>query len=326
MLPIATRLPDQLRQMQTLRRQARGQRMDVIHTHTTRATYYGLLLGQRTRTPVVATLHSLTHDLVYRRLLPRGANRMIAVSEAQRKYLVEQNIPAPYLRAVYNGTDMLKQAAHFPRNGTACSVRAELNLPLQTPLIGLINDVGDTKGHPLLVAAIPEILEHCPSAHFIFVGCKHADTYARLVETAIWPAIKDRLHFLGIRSDIARLLAAMDVLTVPSQWETFGLVVIEAMAMGTPVVAARVGGIPEIVVEGETGLLVERDAAAFARAVVSLLQNPARRASMGLAGQARVQERFTADVMLDRIEDVYGEAVQSRYSRRVRKVIPTCQE
>ena len=324
--PIAENLPDKLRQLQSLSRQARAQPVDVIHAHTTRAAYYGVLLGQRAQTPVVATLHSLTHDLVYRRLLPRRANRMIAVSEAQQKRLVEQNIPASYLRAVYNGTDMLDQAARLNRGEAASAVRAELNLPLPTPIIGLIGDVGEAKGHPLLLSAIPEILAHCPSAHFVFVGHRHADAFACLLETATRLGITDRLHFLGARSDIARLLASMDILAVPSRWETFGLVVIEAMAMGTPVVAARVGGLPEIVVDGETGVLVERGPAAFAQALVALLQNPSRRARMGMAGQARVQELFTADAMLDRIEDVYEEAVQARHGWRARRVVPAWQE
>ena len=326
MQPIAECIPDRLSQLQSLSRQARVQPVDVIHTHTTRATYYGFLLGQRAQVPVVATLHSLTHDLVYRRLLPRHANRMIAVSEAQRTYLVEQNIPASYLRTIYNGTDMLDQFTTFRRHEVACALRAELNLPLLTPLIGLLGDVGEAKGHPLLLAAVPEIIAGCPSAHFVFVGCKHADAYARLVETAARLGVSGCLHFLGVRSDIARLLTAMDVLAVPSRWETFGLVVIEAMAMGTPVVAARVGGLPEIVVDGETGVLVERGPAAFAQALVALLQNPSRRARMGMAGQARVQELFTADAMLDRIEDVYEEAVQARHGWRARRVVPAWQE
>lgn len=323
---IEVRSQDRLRQLGTLTRQARRQPFDVIHTHTTRAAYYGLLLGYRPQTPVVATLHSLTHDLVYRRLLPRGANRMIAVSEAQRKSLVDQRLPSLYLRAIYNGTDMLDHAARLNRSAAACAVRAELNLSSQAQLIGLIGDVGEAKGHPLLLASVPKIIARCPSAHFVFIGYKHEDACARLMQTALRSGVADRLHFLGVRPDIARLLASMDVLAVPSRRETFGLVVIEAMSMGIPVVAANVGGIPEIVADGETGLLVERDPAAFAQALVALLTSPARRAQMGQAGHKRVQERFTADTMIDRIEDVYCEAAHTRRTLRTGKVSAAWQE
>ncbi len=124
--------------------------------------------------------------------------------------------------------------------------------------------------------------------------------------------VSDLLRFTGYRRDVQRLMKAMDVITVPSEIEAFGMVIIEAMAMGKAVVGARVGGIPEVIVEGETGLLMERTPAALAEAVVELLKDPGRRAAMGAAGQVLVSTHFTVNVMTNNMEALYREMLESK--------------
>ena len=313
---LAQRPAGRARQILVLARQARRERVQIVHTHTTRATYLGLLLGYVTRVPVVATLHSLTHDVVYRRLMPRKANRILTVSDALRQTLLQQKVPAQYVQTVYNGTDFLESAAGLDRSQAAQSLREELRLPDDAPLVGLVGAVGEEKGHPLLVQAVPAILAECPRTHFVFAGHIHAHAHARLLQTAARLGIADRLHFLGVRHDMPRLLAAFDVLTIPSEWETFGMVAIEAMAVGTPVVAARVGGLAEIIAQGHCGILVEREPVVLAQAVVSLLHDPPRRARLGEAGQCRVEERFGATTMADNMEAVYRDVLQGGHVMR----------
>lgn len=309
---LATRPAKRVQQIIALAQQVRRDGIQVIHTHTTRATYIGLAVAQVARVPIVATLHSLTHDLVYRRLLPRKPHRMLAVSDALRQTLIEQKVPAGYVQTVYNGTDFLEAAANLDRAQAARFVRAELALPTDAPLVGLVGDIGKEKGHPLLLEAVPAILAACPLAQFVFVGHIHVEAHARLLQTARSMKVTDHLHFLGVRHDMARLLAAFDVLTIPSEWETFGMVAIEAMAVGTPVVAAHVGGLSEIIVQEQSGVLVARDPSSFAQAVIALLHDPSRRARISRAAQCRVQERFSVSTMVGNVEAIYGEVSQSR--------------
>lgn len=120
--------------------------------------------------------------------------------------------------------------------------------------------------------------------------------------------IAKRVRVTGQREDVSRLMAGMDVVAVPSQMEAFGMVSIEAMALSKPVVAARVGGIPEVVVDGKTGFLVEREPVALAQAILALLRNPERAAAMRKAGQARGNSHFTAARMTDRFACLYAKS------------------
>ena len=124
--------------------------------------------------------------------------------------------------------------------------------------------------------------------------------------------VAQRLRYAGVRNDVPRLMDAMDIVTVPSQIESFGMVIIEAMARGKPVVAARVGGIPELVTHEETGLLVDRRPNQLADALVSLLQDPARRIAMGIKGRERARMRFSADIMVNNIENLYCEIAKQK--------------
>jgi glycosyltransferase involved in cell wall biosynthesis len=118
--------------------------------------------------------------------------------------------------------------------------------------------------------------------------------------------------FTGFRGEIPALLAELDVLVLPSLWEGFGLVLLEAMAAGRPVVASRVGPIPEVVLHGETGLLVEPgEPEPLAAALIELLEHPTLAARLGAAGRRRVREHFTLDRMVAETEALYEEVLHS---------------
>jgi glycosyltransferase involved in cell wall biosynthesis len=166
------------------------------------------------------------------------------------------------------------------------------------------------KGHPILVDAARSIVRQCPRAHFVFVGHAEPGIQQALWERATEDGIEDRLRFTGVRDDIPRLMEAIDVVTLPSRNEACSMAIIEAMAMGKPVVATRTGGNPELVMDRATGLLVERTPDALSEAITSLLRDPARRREMGRAGQTRARSLFSATAMVQNIETLYGQILQ----------------
>jgi glycosyltransferase involved in cell wall biosynthesis len=166
------------------------------------------------------------------------------------------------------------------------------------------------KGHRVLFDALPAIVARVPNVHVRLVGHEELSTVAELREYAEQRGVADRVTFEGFRSAVD-VMADFDVFVLPSLWEGFGLVLLEAMAAGRPVVASAVGPIPEIVVDGVTGLLVPPgDAAALAAAITRLLTDPDLAAAFGRAGRARVEAEFGLDTMVARTQALYEELVE----------------
>lgn len=313
-LPGGLRLRPFIANMSKYLQVIRNQNFDVIHSHMTRAAYCAALLGGLTRTPVVASVHTITHDIVYRRILPFGKNRIVCVSDFLRNSMLRQHIPPQYLKRVYNATDYLPKTDGIVSSADSeaepCAVRAELEMPADAEIVGLFGH-GDRKGISLLIRAAREISRHRPRAQFVFVGHILAEVEHSFQTLAASEGVKTLVRFTGSRTDIPRLMRAMDIITLPSEMETFGMVLIEGMALGKPVVGTNVGGIPELIRDKETGLIVEQTPEALSAAIIGLLEDPAGRAAMGEAGQARVRDCFSVDRMTTNFELLYREMLCS---------------
>jgi glycosyltransferase involved in cell wall biosynthesis len=286
----------------TIRSFARRHEIDLIHTHLTRATYMGYLAGMISKVPVVSTVHVWSRDFAYR-YLPRHNHWYVAVSDYMRGVLLDRGLPASRVQTVYNGTQFA--APDFLIPAGALSVRAELGLPADSELIGLFGRVDAFKGHPILVRAVRSIVAHCPRAYFVFVGHAEPGIQQALWEMASSDGFSDRLRFTGVRDDVPRLMEAMDVITLPSLTEACSMAIIEAMAVGKPIVATRAGGNLELVQDGVTGLLVERTPESLAKAITELMLNPTRRVAMGEAGKQRADKSFSASAMALNMESLY---------------------
>jgi glycosyltransferase involved in cell wall biosynthesis len=228
--------------------------------------------------------------------LPSG---QIANSNATRATLLRS---APWLReesvaVIHNGID----AARFD------GVRpAPLGLPSGAVTFGFIGRLERRKGLLDLTRAWPIVTEAVSNAHLVIVGKgpNEADAKAILSDAP-------RVHWLGFRSDIPAVLHSVDVAVVPSHWEGFGLVALEAITAGIPVIATRASSLPEIVDDGMEGRLVPpEDPQALARAMVELAGDPAARRQMGAAGYARARREFSLEQMLDRYEEVLTAVVR----------------
>jgi glycosyltransferase involved in cell wall biosynthesis len=239
--------------------------------------------------PVLRTLDNATARL---------AAKLVAVSESTREAYERQGYPRG-IEVLYNGVEVATPAA----NG---GFRRELGLDDATPLIGEVGRLCDVKGQRELIEALALV----PGAHAVLVGrdLEQGGAYQRELEReAERRGVRDRVAFAGER-DAREVLPDVDVLALPSWTEGLPLVVLEAMAHARPVVATPVGGTPEVVVDGATGLLVPpRDPERLAEALRRLVDDRELRGRLGDAGRRRVVERFGVERMNARMLELYDE-------------------
>jgi glycosyltransferase involved in cell wall biosynthesis len=216
------------------------------------------------------------------------------------------------VRTLYSGVDC---SAIVSSEGNH-DIRAQHGIPHEALLLGTIANLLPLKGYEVMLDALPAILAAMPTVHYLIIGGGGAEYCTRLKAMTVERGIAERVHFAGFQEFVASYLDALDLYVHPSLKEAFGLAVVEAMAMGKAVVATTVGGLPEVVAQGETGLLVPPgDAESFAAAVVSLLEDRARREQMGICGRARAQERFSLDASVAHMEQLYGEVLAGQKGR-----------
>jgi len=234
--------------------------------------------------------------------------RLITVSESlKRKIISEGRTGAPII-TIPNGVDLVGDASK--RIG---KVRSSLNIPEEAPLIGIIARLEPEKGHQYFIGAAAEVLKVKPAARFLIVG--EGSCYSHLRDQVKRLGLSESVIFTGQRDDVPELVTALDVVVLSSVREAQGLSLLEAMALAKPVVATRVGGIPEVVQHGESGLLVPpADSAALAGAILELLDDPARSALMGRRGQELVKEKFPLGQMISQIEAIYDELAEGSAS------------
>jgi glycosyltransferase involved in cell wall biosynthesis len=233
-------------------------------------------------------------------------DRLLIPSEAIAEKVRAEGRVAPS-SIIPNGVDLGRFALPAP----PCTLRDEHDIPCTDVLLGVVARLEPEKGHRYLVAAMPAIVERAPKVWLAIVG-EGSECAALRAQAAALPApARDRIIFTGRRDDIAAITSDIDIAVMPSLREAQGISILEAMARRKPVVASRVGGIPEVVTDGVSGILVPPESpAALADAVVRLARSPRLRLQMGDAGYEAVAERFSIDAMVRRIEAVYGEELE----------------
>jgi glycosyltransferase involved in cell wall biosynthesis len=257
---------------------------------------------------VVSSRHN---DDKFRRVLPvRLLNRWlwhqtdagIAISEAIRQFSIAvEGVPAERIHTVHYGLD--PSSINVPPDAGA-TLRASLNFPADTVLVGSVCRLIEQKGLIYGLRGFAEIADRIPQAHYVLTGDGLLRPELEAEVHAL--GLADRVHFLGWRDDARAVMAGLDVLLAPSLWEGFGLVFLEAMALGVPVISTQVSAIPEVVVDGETGWLVPvSDAPAIAVALGEALDQPFVRKARGAAGRRRLETQFSAEVMVEHTVAIY---------------------
>ena len=291
-------------------------RPDVIHTHLYRADVVGtraaiaLREAGRRRPYIVSTVHSSRVRSHEDRELLRGLtpemDQLIAVSKSiERKIADEHRTGAP-VRLIYNGVDLQR----YDHQDPCCTLREEYGMEPGSSIVGVVARLEPEKGHQTLIEAWPLVLRECPDAYLLIVG--EGSRRDVLEQSAAAHKVAHRVVFTGRRDDIPAVTAALDVAVLPSWREAQGLSILEAMALSRPVVASDVGGIPEMIQDGVTGLLVEHDnPVALAAAIVRLLRDHAFADTLARAGHDLVHDRFCIELMVKAIEEIYDEGARA---------------
>jgi glycosyltransferase involved in cell wall biosynthesis len=280
-----------------VRRELRRLRPDIVHTHLVHADVYGALGAGRAA--VVSTKHNddrfrLGPFRFVERALTRRARRVIAITEALERFCVEQvGLPAGKVEVVHYGLDALPEP---------WGPSPEVPVPGDARVLLCVARLAEQKGVDVAVRALARVREREPRAVLVVLG--EGPERPRLAGEGV--------YLPGRVGDVAAWYRRAELLVHPARWEGFGLALLEAMLAATPVVATRVSSAPEIVADGETGLLVPPDdAEALAEAILALLDDPSRAAAMGEAGLARASREFSVAKMADRTAAAYASVTGS---------------
>lgn len=285
---------------------ARVLRPDLIYTcQQWWDLYTGRLLSAQLGIPHVVHIHYPVGPWLGVGVVPMlaRADHLIAVSDFIRVGAIEAGIPAPRIRTLHNPIDTTR----FNRTGDRAAVRAEFGWPATTPLVVAAGRLDPYKGHLHLLQSFAHLTATVPEARLLICGAPTADPgYAEMLkQRAVELGLGERAVFAGNRSDLPEILSAADVFCLPTENEAFGLVFIEAMICGIPVAACHSGAVPEIVVDGETGLISPLgDSSALANNLEHLLRNPVRAQQMGAAGRDRALREFAPDAIAQRWSDM----------------------
>ena len=280
------------------------EQVDILHMHESHGHTIGLLacaLAPRVRKVVSRRVdfEPMRH-LFSRWKYKRPDVRYLAVSEAVRQVMLNSGIAGGRVQTIYSGID--------PALGARVPM-ASLLFPTGTRVIGAVGHLADHKGHCYLLEAAELLLRDEPKLGVAIVG--DGELRQALEAQAADLGIADHVRFTGFRRDVAALIRGFEIFVFPSHLEGLGTSVLDAMALGKPVVATRAGGIPEIVQDGVTGLLAPpRDPAALAQAIRYLLDRPDLQAQFGEAGRRRVEQSFTVERMAEQTVQVYHQLMQ----------------
>jgi glycosyltransferase involved in cell wall biosynthesis len=281
--------------------------VDILHAHKHGANVWGAVLGRLMRVPVViAHEHAWSWEgqrfrrLLDRELVARGADVVLAVSRnARRRMIQEEGLDPRVVRLLPNGIPAL--AAPSGRD-----VRGELGIEPDAPVIGTVSVLRTEKALEVLIGAAARLAPVFPALRVLIAG--RGDEKARLRALVGELGMEKTVLLLGPRRDVPDLLAALDVAVCCSDFEGSPLSVMEYMAAGLPVVATRVGGIPELIEDGVHGLLVEpRNVDLLAHALERLIRDSALRHELGTQGRERQRREFDIDATVSRVEALYEE-------------------
>jgi len=317
-LGIARRSSADLSAWRPLLSELRGGRVDVLHAHKFGSNVWGALLTALSGTRVfVAHEHTWSFEgqplrrFLDRELIARQADAVVAVSREDRRRMIEvERIDPALIRFIPNGIPS-------PPPASGRDLRPELGIAPDELVVGTVCALRPQKALDVMLEAVAALKHEFPGLRAVIVG--DGEQRAELERMADALGLAGIVSFLGFRADIPDLLTVFDVAVSSSTFEGSPLAILEYMEAGKPVVATRVGGVPDLIEDGEGGVLVEpRDPDALAQAIAGLLRDPERRAELGRRSQERRRREFDIETTVRRLEELYEELYES--PRRVRRL------
>jgi len=298
----------------------RRNRYDIVHTHNSKAGFIGRLAAKIAGTPVIVhTIHGFAfHDfekpwrrslfIFLERMAAGWADSLIVISNPLRDWGLRLKIgKAEQYTAIYSGIDITA----FQKSFDIAAVKAEFKISAGDKVVGMTAKLWPGKGHDNALAAAKEVLSKIAGVSFVFVG--DGELRSHLEQAAKKLGLEDKVIFTGFRDDIARLTAAFDIAILPSHFEGMGRSILEAMACAKPIIASRVGGIPDLVDDGINGILIPpNDSRALAQNLIKLLNDESMRRKLGAAAKEKVSVRYDVNTMVEQISRVYADLIRQK--------------
>jgi glycosyltransferase involved in cell wall biosynthesis len=288
---------------------ARRRGVRLLHATGIKGTLVARIAGRLVGARTLLHVHDLNDPgavSALQRLFARPSDAAVCVSEAVRELAVSRyHVRPARVRVARNGVPL--EALRSAGAGARSGVRAELGIEPGRPVLAIVGRLHPVKGHRALLGMLPAIVRSCPRALLLVVGDGPERAPCEALARSL--GVSQHVRFLGRRGDVPRLLAAVDLLVMPSQSEGLGLAAIEALAAARPVIGFAVGGLPEVVVDGLNGRLVPPgDCEAFTHAVIGTLRDPGKRFSYA-RGAVSSARRFGLDTHVQRLIECYRMAV-----------------
>jgi len=318
------------RQMLRLARELRMRNPEIMHSYNFYANVFSLPAARLAQVPcVIASIRDMGAYMTpmqqrVQRWACRLADRVVVNADAIRIWLIEEGYDPGKIRVIRNGANMPERDS----GGARRKIRSEFGIPQNAKVVIMVSRLNAKKGVEYLLDAAAQILREVPDAWFMVVGISVLETssggtdyFEGLKLRTRHLGIHERFIFTGLRRDVPDLLAAADVSVLPSLSEGLPNAVIEAMAAGLPVVGTKVGGIPELIDHGRTGLLIPpADVGALSESLTAVLDNPHLSKRLGEAARTRIQTEFSFERMVRETEALYRDVLaEEKNHRRLRR-------
>jgi glycosyltransferase involved in cell wall biosynthesis len=290
-----------------LERLVRRERIDIIHAQTRVTQVLGVWLSRATKVKMVTTCHGFFRPRWFRKAFPCWGRAVIAISKPVAQHLKQDfNVAQDKVYLIPHGIDLARFVTADDQKRRAARQKWGI---ADTPLIGIIARLSDVKGIDILIKAMPLVIKEIPSANLLIAGQGPQEN--ALKELTDGMSLTGQIHFINAINQTQELLCALDVFVMPSLMEGLGLSVIEAQACGIPVVSSRVGGLVDLIQDGQSGYLVPaNDPKALADRIVGILKAPEHSRAMAQNARINVEKNFSAELMLKETLGIY-----EQYSR-----------
>lgn len=296
-----------------LRKTIKNYRIDIIHTHSSKDSWAGAVAGRLCGKKVVRTRHNIfpvKRHLFNRWLYLQLTDHLIVISNHIFQKLTDRFMPSERVSLIHSAVNI----SRFGRDKySRKTFRSELGLTDNRKLVGMVANVVKYKGPETFYQAAKEILKKRPDIVFVLVGAGDDNLEEQLKKTVAQDGLSSNFILTGERDDVPEIMKALDLFVLPSEKEGLGTVILEAMAMGVPVIASSVGGIPDLIKQEETGLLIPPSAPrALSSAIIRLLEDQGEREKLTEAAYREVRENFTPDKLCVQTENLYASLINAR--------------
>ena len=292
-----------------LKKELRDKRIDILHSQTRVTSVLAYWLSRKTGVPFISTAHGFFKPRWERLRFPCWGDLVIAISEAVKEHLIADFKVVPdKIRLVRNGIDLekskIKESLPAGRQEKSKIELKRIFGLKEGPVVGIIARLSEVKGHIYLIQAMKKVIAQIPEVQLLSVG--DGAIKKELENLARGLGILERINFVPAVADAREALSAMDVFVMPSLQEGLGLSIMEAMLSGLAVIASSVGGIPSLIKDGQTGILVEpKDVEALAKAIISLLRDNKKVSELGKNARELIVKEFSLERMIQETEEVY---------------------